>query len=426
MIQIGEKQYFTSPNWKLGFFWSGNFKASISSLRRNRWRSFFTMLGIVIGIASVVTIVSLGQGLKNQITGQIRNLGSNVVTVRPGKLVNRSSGGKISGVNLSAFFSASTLTDADIVSLSNLKDIQTVVPVDFVTSSAHGDAGQSDNLAVIGTSPDLANVLNLKLAYGSFFGASDDPSAAVLGPATAQKLFKSPNPFAHTLTIDGSDFLVHGVTEPTAGSLLAFGQGDFNSAIFIRYDAAKQLTKNATNLLEILVQAKPGANLDSAVNEIQQTLYKNHKTEDFTVLKQPELLDVSNHVVDSVAGFITGIAAVSLLVGGIGIMDIMLVAVSERTREIGIRKAIGATNRQILNQFLTEGLVLSLVGGIIGIALAFLINIGLRLYTGLHPEIGWLVVVLAVVVALAVGIVFSGAPALKAARKQPIDALRGE
>lgn len=409
-----------------GFFWSGNFKAAVASLRRSSWRSFFTMLGVVIGIASVITIVSLGEGLKNQVTGQIQQLGGNVITIRPGKLVNRSSAGKISGVNLSAFFTASTLSDNDLKSLSKISEVQTVVPVDFVTSSAQGDSGQSDNLAVIGTSPELANVLHFKLSYGSFFNDSDPANLAVIGPGTAQKLFKINDPFDHTVTVNGNSFIVHGVTNPAAGSLLAFGQADFNSTVFIRYDAAKQLANNSTDLLEILAETKPGANLDQAVSDIHQALLTNHRSEDFTVLKQNELLDVSNHVVNRLGGFITGIAAISLLVGGIGIMDIMLVAVSERTREIGIRKAIGATNRQILNQFLTEGLVLSLGGGLLGIISAFIINLLLRLYTGLQPQIGWLVVVLAVLISILVGIVFSGAPALKAARKQPIDALRGE
>ncbi|MBI4034680.1 ABC transporter permease [Candidatus Saccharibacteria bacterium] len=410
-----------------GALWSGNVKAAIASLRRSKTRSFFTMLGVIIGVCSVVTIVSLGVGLKNQVSGQVQKLGSNVLTIRSGQLVDRSAAGAIRGVNLLAFFNTSTLNDNDIRSLNRLSSVRSVIPIDFVTSSARGDSGRSDDLVVIGTTAELAEALNLQLDYGSFFANDSGLNQAVIGTAASQRLFKTRNAFAHTVSVGGSNFVVRGVLTASSGGLLSFGQTDFNSAIFIPYPAAYKLTNGQVNLSQILVAAKPGVDLDTAINDIRRVLTRNHRGgQDFTILKQKELLDVSNRVVDNLTGFISSIAAISLLVGGIGIMDIMLVAVTERTREIGIRKAIGATNRQILNQFLTEGLVLSVAGGLIGVITAYLINLLLRLYTGLHPVITLPVVLAAIGVSLAVGIIFSGVPALKAARKLPIEALRGE
>jgi putative ABC transport system permease protein len=208
---------------------------------------------------------------------------------------------------------------------------------------------------------------------------------------------------------------------------LSVAETDFNSAVFIPFSSAKELGAGRTNILQILVKAKNPDKLDLAVADIHKALLKSHHNqENFTILKQYELLDIANGAVNIITSFISGIAAISLLVGGIGIMDIMLVSVSERTREIGIRKAVGATNRQILAQFLVEGMALSIGGGLIGIIAALIIYAGLQIYTNLQPVITIPIVVLAVSVSVLVGIVFSVAPALKAARKDPINALRGE
>jgi putative ABC transport system permease protein len=405
----------------------GSIKTALASLRESRWRSVLTMMGIIIGVTSVVTIVSLGEGLKQQITGQINQLGSDVVTVRSGKLVSRGENGSIAGVNLLAFLSTSTLTDEDINALEKLKSVDAVVPINFVTSSAKGGSGSSDNLFVVGTNYKMADVLHRKVEFGEFFDEdSSDKNVAVIGSNVAHNLFGENNPVGQTVHIQGSDFIVHGVLNQTSNGVISVAEIDFNSAVFIPSQAALDLTNNKTNILQILIKSKPGY-LDQTVKDTKAVLIKNHKNlEDFTVLKQTELLNIAGDTVSTVTKFISAIAAVSLLVGGISIMDIMWVSVSERTREIGIRKAIGATNRQILNQFLIEGSLLSVAGGIIGIILSLIINGLLRLYTGLHPAITIPIMILAVAISVGVGIIFSVAPALKAARKNPIDALRGE
>lgn len=404
--------------------WNGNLKAAVASLRTNKWRSALTMTGIILGITSVTTVVSLGEGLKQQVIGQINKQGSNVITVRSGKLVNSS--GQNNTLSLLGFLSATTLTNKDVDQIAKIPSVDSVAPINFVTNSAKGDRGELNNVFVVGTSPNLPRVLNQQLNYGSFFQPEDTgDNVAIIGPEIAEFLFGRLNPIGSTLTISGTDFVVRGVLAPSAGGLLSVAETDFDSAIFIPMPAAESLAQGHTNILQILAKSK-SQNADAAVQDIKNTLLKSHGTENFTVLKQYELLSIASGVVSTITKFVSAIAAISLLVGGIGIMDIMLVSVSERTREIGVRKALGATNRQILNQFLTEGLALTVTGGLIGVGLSLLIYAGLRVYTHIQPVISVPTLLLAVGVSVGIGLLFSIAPALKAARKNPIDALRGE
>lgn len=404
---------------------SGNFKAALSNLRSSRGRTFLTMFGIIVGISSVITVVSLGEGLKHKIVGQVNQLGSEIITVRPGKLVSGSEGHH--DLNLLGFLSTSTLSSKDVESISKLSSLSAVVPINFITNSASYEAKSADNISVLATSPAMPDILRQKVDSGVFFGPADDAQKlAVIGPDVAKQLFGSSNPIGYSIKILNQDFIVRGVLTQTSGGLPSLAQTNFNSAIFLPFGPGKELVGGKDNILQIFARSKD-ANPDLAVREIHDTIAVNHnEQEDFSVLKQSDLLNLLSDVVDTSTGFITAVAAVSLLVGGIGIMDILLASVSERTREIGLRKAIGATHRQILNQFLIEGLALSIGGGLIGVAVALLVNLGLNLYTGLDPIVTVPIVLIAVGVSLAIGIFFSFAPAIKAARKDPIVALRGE
>lgn len=404
--------------------WIGHLQSAIASLRAARWRSTLTMLGIVIGISSVVTIFSLGEGLKQQITGQINQLEPDVLTVRSGKLVESES----SAVNLRALFTTSTLTEADITALSELQSVEAVVPIAFITSSVSSSQKTMNNAFVGGSGYEIERMLNQKVDYGSFFDSNRTTQRfAVIGTNVALTLFDEYNPVGKTLTVNKEDFIVRGVLSQSSGGLLSLAGTDFNSAVFLPYETAKNLTDSQPNIMQILVKAKSGTPLSQTTKDVKNALYKSHnQNEDFTVLRQDELLNIATSVLNTLTGFISAIAAISLLVGGIGIMNIMLASVSERTREIGVRKAVGATNRQILQQFLTEGMVITIIGGIIGILASIAINLALRLYTGLEPAITLPATVLAVLVSVTLGIIFSVAPAMKAARKDPINALRGE
>ena len=373
----------------------------------------------------MITTVSLAEGIKRDVVGQITRLGSGVLAVRSGNLVTRGQNGQIESINVLALLDSSTLSVKDVAALKNVKSITDVTPLAFVTSSAANGPVRLNNVYVMGTEPSLPALLQQKVAYGDFFSTDADQRFAVIGSNVAHKLYGELNPTGRSITIGGQAYIIRGVMAPSSGGLLSIGQADFNSAVFLTMQQAQALNKNL-NLVQILVKSRDG-NTAKASDDVRRALLSTHQgREDFSVLKQEELAKVVNGLVNKLTGFITVLAGISLLVGGTGIMSIMLASVSERAREIGIRKAIGATNRQIMNQFLVEGIVLTLIGGLIGVVVSLAVFGLLQLYTELDPVITLPIVLLAVLAAILIGVVFSVIPAFRAARKDPINALRGD
>lgn len=409
----------------------GNIRLAVSALRSTRWRTALTILGIAIGIVAVITTVSLGEGLKHQVREQIHKLGSDIVIIRPGTVLNRDVNGRIVGLSMTyvAGFGAGSLRQNDLDVVSKTANVASVVPMSFVTGIATSelDKRSYDKGFIIGTSSDFAEVIDQKINYGKFFDKNDnDKRVAVIGKNVAEQLFQQNVPIGRTLSIRGQDFVVRAVFDNFVGSNLVLG-ADFNSAIVIPYQASKDLGADSQQIVQILVKPNKYAQTSQVTKDIIASVKNNHEgQDDFTVLGAYENFQQTNKFLNVVTGFIAGVASISLLVGGIGIMNIMLVAVTERTREIGIRKAIGATNRQILRQFLTEAMVLSIGGGIVGVIGAFLVNYFLQIFTDLTPIISWPTVVFATGISVFLGVVFGTAPAIKAARKNPIDALRYE
>ena len=405
-------------------------KTAISALKSAKWRSVLTMLGVVIGIVSVVTIVSLGEGIKRQVSSQIKRL-DQVITVYPGQPVTRDENGNITGVN-NAYglgFGLGSLREQDIQTIEKTQNVADTIPVDFVSGgvSSQIDNRRYNNGFVLGTTPGFISLTQQKIAFGGFFTAQDSArDVAVIGKNVAHDLFQEDVPIGRALTIKGKEFIVQGVFEDFKTSNLALGM-DFNNSIFIPYNSAKELNGDNNQIVQIMVSAHDSGKIDELAAALTQNLATTHGTsDDFTVLRPGENKILANQVLDSLTGWIAGIAAISLIVAGIGIMNIMLVSVTERTREIGIRKALGATNRQILTQFLTEATILSLVGGILGVIAAELVAYLIKVFSSFSPVISWPAMVIAVFVSVIVGVVFGSAPALKAARKDPIEALRYE
>jgi putative ABC transport system permease protein len=406
----------------------GDIKTAVHTLQRNKFRSMLTMLGVIIGVASVVTVVGIGEGVKQQINAQTEHLGKDLITIRPGQLLNQSLGSELSsGSLLGGVGSVGSLTNQDIDTVSKTPGVASSAPLSLVsgaiTSSQHSHAY---NAYVVGTNQLLPAMLHQGLAFGSFFSDNTSPDNVVIGSQVAQALFSENVPLGQTITILGQQFVVEGIFNDFQAAPLSLNI-DFDNAVFIPYSAAELITNNDSPIYEILARPQSVNQTAAVAKSLQENLLAAHGGQhNFTVLEQSQTLMVTDNILSLLTALIGGVAAIALLVGGIGIMNVMLVSITERMHEVGIRKAVGATDRQILSQFMIEAAVLSVTGGFIGIVLSFVIEVVLRLVTSLSPSITWQIVVLAFVVSVGIGLLFGTIPALQAARKDPIEALRNE
>jgi putative ABC transport system permease protein len=408
-------------------------RVALGSLGANKLRSTLTMLGIIIGVGAVIALLSIGQGAGAAITAQVQGIGSNLIFVIPGQLSN-------SGVR-SAAGSAATLTLTDSNALENASACPNVAAVAPVFSrGAQVTAGHNKtNTMINGTTPSFEQVRNFHAARGRFFDQRDVDTVtrvAVLGTVTAEALFGSQDPIGQTIKIERVPFKVIGVLEEKGGtSSFGSSQDDIilvpiTSAQRRLFGSAAQTASGAWRVSSILVSATGEKQMDAAMGEITQVLRARHKIvyqqDDFTVISQKQILGVLNQITDILTLFLASIAAISLLVGGIGIMNIMLVSVTERTREIGIRKAIGARRRDILLQFLIEATTLSASGGLIGILFGSGVGLVVNTTGVIQTVVAPSSVLLAVGFSIAVGLFFGSYPAARAAALHPIDALRYE
>ena len=402
-----------------------NIRMAVRSIKSTKTRSLLTMVGIIIGVASVITAVSLGEGVRRQVAGNLQTSGEDVISLRSGRLVNRDKDGKINSVNYGAIVGTDTLTDQDLQTLNKTPSVSTVVPLSTISALMTNREGRQFDGPVIGTGTDFEKVSAQKIAFGSFFNKSQETrDVAVIGKSVAEQLFQENVPIGQVVVLRGHEFSVIGVFDSFTANSLSNG-GDLNRAVFIPYQAARSVSGNTASIYQILI--KPKVTVEATIKDVQEAIKTNHGgQEDFAVLTQDETLQLAGKTLTSLTAFIAGIAAISLIVGGIGIMNIMFVSVTERTREIGVRKSLGATNRQIHNQFLTEAAIISVVGGIIGVLISLVADFCFRIFTSLTPAITWPIIGIAVLASTAVGIIFGTAPAIKAARKDPIESLRYE
>lgn len=405
----------------------GHLKAGLDSVRGAKWRNFWTMLGIIIGVASVITIVSIGEGVKQQIGRQITHSGKNVITIRPGTVRAANQQSKTDFSVLSGLSITGSLQAGDVKAVAQTSGVTASAPLAAISTDVKSEHGAYPNSFIIGTSADLPSLLNQPLAFGAFLTPEDDgTNVAVIGSTVAATMFNVDVPLGHTIKIHGEDFIIRGIFSDFGNTPLS-DQANYNNSIFIPYDVAQRLTNNNATVYEILAKSDNPGSIDPTIRNLQVSVAKaNGGQSDFTILRADQVVIARSNVLTLLTNLISGVAAISLLVGGIGIMNVMLVSVTERMHEIGIRKAIGATNRQILSQFIIESSLLSFVGGIIGVAVAFVFDGLMRFFTNLRPVISWQVVVIAFSVSLLVGIIFGSVPALKAARKDPIEALRSQ
>jgi putative ABC transport system permease protein len=401
-------------------------RLALRALTTNKLRATLTMLGIIIGVMSVVALLSIGQGAQASITGQIQGIGSNLIYVMPGQLRER-------GVNTGMAAATLTLADAEAIAEA-VPDIAAVAP-EYSRNAQVVYRDQNTNTRVIGTTPAYMTVRNVYPAQGEFFSLSDntlDRRVAVLGPDVAQDLFGSRPAVGATIKIDRIPFHVVGIMETKGGSGMG---GNQDANIYIPINTAHRYfggraAAGGRLVTTINVSAVSEEKVDAVSSDIIWLLRRRHNIrndqDDFSVLSQKDILNVAGQVTGILTVFLGAIAGISLLVGGIGIMNIMLVSVTERTREIGLRKAVGAQERDILLQFLIEAVTLSVLGGLLGILLgigiAQLVNLS-GLFTAVVTSSS---ILLAVSFAVLVGLFFGIYPAQRAAVLNPIDALRYE
>jgi putative ABC transport system permease protein len=411
-------------------------RIALRALTANKLRSILTMLGIIIGVGAVIALMSVGQGVQALITEQLQSAGSNLVIVIPGSLDdNRTAGGP------PQTRADKPLTMGDFRAINDplqVSDVTVAVPeVDGQIAVERGR--DSLRLQVTGTNETFPFVRNYNVADGRFITAEDvlgEARVVALGSKAATTLFKEGDyPIGQTVKLNGLPFRVIGVMEEKGGG----GFGSFDNQIFVPVSTAQSrlfpyLRSNTGEhtISFILVKAASEDKLKDVVTQIEDLLRQRHNItylneDDFTVINQADILNIFGSITGVLTTFLGGIAAISLLVGGIGIMNIMLVSVTERTREIGLRKAVGAKRRHILLQFLVEAMVLSLIGGVIGMLLGF---VGAMALASLSDQLRAVITVQSVVLAVGfsalVGLFFGIYPALRASQLHPIDALRYE
>lgn len=404
---------------------STNIKMARASLKASRGRTFLTMLGIMIGVVSVITVVGLGEGVKKQVSQQINQRGSDLVTVLPGKRIATDDFDSFRDFSVFANPGVA-FTDEDYKALAAVPEIEQIAPLSRVTGKVTAQ-GKTFDAKVVATSSDIPNLLNREIAYGEVFSAEGANQFAVIGINVAEELYGENVPVGKSFTIRGKEFKVLGIFEEFDQGAPFFGEDDYNSTIFIPHSAGVELLGGSLQIYQLFARPTNPAEINKAVSAMEAALLRAQGGQgEFTILKQEETLAIAGRVLDLITGLIAGIAAISLVVGGIGIMNIMLVSVSERTREIGVRKAVGGTNNQILGQFLVEAILLSALGGVFGVFLSLGVNFVIRISTDLQPVITLPIIGIASGVAFVVGVFFGITPALKAARKDPIEALRYE
>ena len=398
-----------------------HYELAKSSLRQNRTRSFLTCLGIGIGVASIILILSLMGSISSLISSQVSQMGSDLIVVRPSS-TRSTVDSVVNELTSSTQYLKSNLTLKDVSLIEKLNNVSSVAPLAVSVNSLQGD-DFVPSATIVGTNANFLKIQNLTLKSGTFLREDAKTNTAVIGAGLANDLYGTDEPIGKSLTLLGSRFIIVGVLSKVDDPI-NFNNLDLDSSLFVSAKVLNQID-NSLQIQQINVRATNTDGIEDTVNLIRETLIASKAGDtNFSVLYGEEITHPAGTLFSIISGILAIVAGVSLIVGGIGVMNIMLVSVSERTHEIGVRKAVGASFSNIFLQFLFEALILTLTGGFFGLALAYVLAFLISLVTPFAPYISWEILAVSFLTSFADGLIFGLYPAIKAAKKNPISSLK--
>ncbi len=407
----------------MAFLLHTHYKLARTAIKENHGRSFLTCLGIAIGVASIILILSLMGSISNLINNEVAEMGSDLIVVRPSSQKDQVTD-IVEELTSANSFERSSLEVGDVSTISKVKGVSAVAPIAISTNTVSSEKNTVPSVPVLGTTTDFVKIEPLALRFGTFLPEAGDYKPVVLGHTLSLTLFNTINTtVGKTVTIMGQKFMVVGVLDEINKSV-NFDNVDFDNALIMNINDLDHLI-SSIQIQQINIKAENTDSLPQISDDITSALTdKKQGDSNFSVTYGDTITHPASSLLTIVSGILTTVAAISLVVGGIGVMNIMLVSVSERNHEIGVRKAVGASGRNILMQFLLEALILSLLGGIMGLALGYILAFLLSIITPFAPYVSWEIIAITFGTTIIVGIIFGIYPAIKAATKNPIESLK--
>ncbi len=400
-----------------------HFKLAKTSIKENRTRSFLTCLGIAIGVASIILILSLTGSISNLVKSEINEIGADLMVVRPSSTKD-SVTSIVEELTSTNSFQNSSLSISDAEAIKKIDNVTAAAPIAISTNTVASEKNTYESVSILGTNTDFIQIESLPIKYGAFMNEENKENSVVLGHTLSLALFNTINStIGKTVTIMGEKYMIVGVLDKI-DKTISFDNIDYDNALIMDIKSLDKLT-HSTQIQQINIKAANTDSLPTIKEQVTNALKEQkHGDTNFSVAYGDEITHPAGNLFTIVSGMLALVAGISLVVGGIGVMNIMLVSVAERTHEIGIRKAVGASSRNILIQFLFEAMILSILGGIFGLILGYVLAFLLSTITPFTPYISWEIIAITFLTTLVIGIIFGIYPALKAASKDSIDSLK--